>query len=403
MSDDSSDRNVFILGAGFSASAGAPLINDFLDVSRDIFDDPDSELDDYERTVFQTAFDFKKHVAQAREKFDIDLDDIEQLFGLVEMSHRLDTATENVRDAMVYLIAKTLQLAVARKKHRPYIRMTLDKAYENSNPTWAALVPQEASPGVFCPDVYQHFALLLSGRYDDPHKNKSRSNIAITFNYDLVLDDALRRIGVAPFYGLPNISADDQLDGPDAQSVSVLKLHGSTNWAICSACRQVHVLGTKWTTDAKAFRARACAKCKQGKLNLLLVPPSWDKSEYRETMRPVWKKAVDALKTAKRIVVIGYSMPGSDTFFKFLLTLGLAENHQLHKFVLVDLARSPSLSDVSQGGEIPHSIESRYRAILGKLFAKRRFMFFPNGFGGFLADGVGSIRRAEMICSLGLY
>jgi NAD-dependent SIR2 family protein deacetylase len=40
-----SDRNVFILGAGFSAEAGAPVIRNFLDVSRELFDDPDSGLE----------------------------------------------------------------------------------------------------------------------------------------------------------------------------------------------------------------------------------------------------------------------------------------------------------------------------------------------------------------------
>jgi hypothetical protein len=50
---------------------------------------------------------------------------------------------------------------------------------------------------------------------------------------------------------------------------------------------------------------------------MLLVPPSRDKSEYSEIMRPVWKRAVDALETATHICVIGYSMPETDAFFKF--------------------------------------------------------------------------------------
>jgi hypothetical protein len=106
------DRNVFILGAGFSASAGAPVIKNFLDVSREIFDDPDSGIDSNEKALFQKVFEFKKRVAQSREKFQIDLDDIEQLFGLIEMSHRLER--KGVRDAMVYVIAKTLSAETVR-------------------------------------------------------------------------------------------------------------------------------------------------------------------------------------------------------------------------------------------------------------------------------------------------
>jgi hypothetical protein len=75
------DHNVFILGAGFSKDAGAPLIHDFLDRAREFFDDPDSDLDSLEREQFDRVFKFKREVAKAREKFQIDLDNIEQLLA----------------------------------------------------------------------------------------------------------------------------------------------------------------------------------------------------------------------------------------------------------------------------------------------------------------------------------
>ena len=122
MTNEITDRNVFILGAGFSADAGAPVVRDFLDVSRELFDDPNSGLDREERKLFQEVFDFKKKVAQAREKFEIDLDNIEELFGLVEMSQRLRPEVAHTRDATVYLIAKTLQLSTAKPRPGAWIR-----------------------------------------------------------------------------------------------------------------------------------------------------------------------------------------------------------------------------------------------------------------------------------------
>jgi NAD-dependent SIR2 family protein deacetylase len=391
-----SDRNVFILGAGFSASAGAPVINDFLDVSREIFDNPDSALDDAEKELFRQVFEFKKRVAQAREKFRIDLDNIEPLFGLIEMSHGLEKR-KDARDAMVYVIAKTLQLAIAKNQQRQSVRVSLAPGFENTRPAWAESVPRE-NANVVCPDIYTHFGLLLSGKYDAP--NKSRSNVVITFNYDLILDDALCRIGVEPIYGLP----DCDVDGipPQEGGVSVLKLHGSTNWAICPRCRKVHIAGVKFTGDPAAFRARPCARCHKPGLHLLLVPPSWDKSEYRVTMRPVWKQAVDALKTANRICVIGYSMPETDTFFKFLLTLGLAENHQLYRFVLVDKLDIRLAGDLSSEPEPTINIEARYKDMFETLFVKRRFEFSGDGFAGFLPNLGSAMGRAETIRAHGL-
>lgn len=397
-----SNQNVFILGAGFSRGAGAPLIRDFLDVSREIFDDPNSELDAEERSQFRRVFEFKRQVAQAREKFRIDLDNVEQLFGLVEMSHRLESAPATTRDATVYLIAKTLQLAVAREKNRDWIRFSVNRDFLKVDRRFAGFVePEPGGTDIYHSDLYRHFALLLSGKYDDPQKSASRSSIVISFNYDLVLDHALKQVGAGPSYGLPNA----ELDEPDAATqgspaVLLLKLHGSTNWAICQNCEKVYVLGSKVTENPAAFRAKACGSCGKGKLRLLLVPPSWDKSEYSEPMQPVWKKAVDALRSANRICVIGYSMPETDTFFKFLLTLGLADNHQLYKFILVDLVRN----ELQSGGRISAKkkstvpIDVRYREMLEDIFVERRFVFYPDGLEGFLRGGACmELGRGELI------
>jgi len=46
-------RNAFILGAGASADAGAPLVSDFLDVARSLFQDPRSDLAPLQRERFK--------------------------------------------------------------------------------------------------------------------------------------------------------------------------------------------------------------------------------------------------------------------------------------------------------------------------------------------------------------
>jgi hypothetical protein len=70
-------------------------------------------MDDRERERFSRVFNFKRTMGQAREKFTIDLDDIEKLFRLVEISERLGEDVGETREDIVYLIAKTLQLAIS--------------------------------------------------------------------------------------------------------------------------------------------------------------------------------------------------------------------------------------------------------------------------------------------------
>ncbi len=377
---------MFILGAGFSRDAGAPLIHDFLDRSREFFDNPDSALDEHERQQFEQVFRFKREVAKAREKFRIDLDNIEQLFGLVEMSHRLGSVESATRDATVYLIAKTLQLALSDTSKRPSVRFSLKPGYAAQADSFLKYVRSDTG-GVdsFETDIYTHFALYLCGKYDDQHKSESKSNTVITFNYDLVLDDALHRVEAYPGYELQGAAYQEA--GGHYPVVPLLKLHGSTNWAICE-CNKIQVLGKKATADPSAFRSMRCSSCQRVGLRLLLVPPSWDKSEYSRIMQPVWRKAVDAIKTATRICVIGYSMPETDAFFKFLLALGLAENDHLYKLIVVDWLLSPA----------ENNIESRWRDMLEGVFVNRRFVFHSQGTAQFMQGPLTYfLRRAEQI------
>jgi NAD-dependent SIR2 family protein deacetylase len=383
LDNELSNRNVFILGAGFSAAAGAPVVRDFLDCARQFYDDPSSGLDGHEREHFRKVFEFKRTVAQAREKINIDLDDIEQLFGLVEMSQRLGDVDSDTRYSTVYLIAKTLELATRRKRGQVVFpaaglggsALQLRDTVTHSNPS--------VGP-TFSSDIYSFFANLIRGELDDPDKRKSRRDTVITFNYDLILDHALSRTGGLPSYHLPpSLLADPP--GEQVNSVSVLKLHGSTNWGICVNCmKSIVVLDEKVTASPAEFRSLTCRKCQKVRYQPLLVPPSWDKSEYRDIMQPVWARAVNELRAATRIIVIGYSMPETDAFFKYLITLGLAGNHQLYKFILVDISAE---------------VATKFENLLVPIFRHRRFKFFGSGFPQFLhqMDLGRDLGRAEAI------
>ncbi len=358
------NRNVFILGAGFSARAGAPLIRDFLDHSRELYQDPLSDLTDEERNRFNEVFEFKRRMGQCREKIEIDLDNIEQLFGLVDVSDRLGTTSPTARSSIVYLIAKTIQSAIANQKYYNAVGFTLAQNADIASLPKDWVRPNEG-PRRCTADMYQIFAALLAGMLDSPVRRKARRNAVISFNYDLVLDCALRELGVEPFYGLSGESEDGT-----HPSVPVLKLHGSLNWAICQKCSSVAVVPAEATLGPAKIISKACPKC-SSPYQPLLVPPSWDKTGYREVMQPVWKRAVEELNNASRICVIGYSMPETDAFFKYLLTLGLAENHQLHRLIAVD---------------INQAVDEKYCQLLEGLFRERRYTFFGQGFEMFLAS-----------------
>ncbi len=127
----------------------------------------------------------------------------------------------------------------------------------------------------------------------------------------------------------------------------------------------------------------SCDSC--GKpMQPLLVPPSWDKSEYRKIILPIWKSAVAELQAATRICIIGYSMPESDAFFQYLITLALAANHQLERLIVVDKGEQA---------------KAKWDRLLEPIFKKRRFSYHPEEFLGFLmrSGSHGSLGRGEML------
>jgi hypothetical protein len=71
-------------------------------------------------------------------------------------------------------------------------------------------------------------------------------------------------------------------------------------------------------------------------------------------------------------------MPEADAFFKFLLTLGLAENDRLYKLIVVDLL----LNQFSTG---ERNIEMRWKEMLESVFVGRRFEFFSSGVASFMS------------------
>jgi NAD-dependent SIR2 family protein deacetylase len=405
MQDSYTDRNVYILGAGFSADANAPLLYNFLDKSRELLDDPGSGLDANERSEFRTVFEFRRRMAQAREKVKMDLDNIEQLFGLVEMEQRLGLGDSDARSATVYLIAKTLELMIARGQPRqeilfsanPRVQGSIEMLRNLNLPLQTQYDPAKSSLG-----IYDFFAMLIGGRFDARDKRAHRKDVVITFNYDLVLDHALMRANIPISYHLPpqhvSMPAANNKEG-----LALLKLHGSTNWAVCGKCKQrISISFDKMTSSPGIFKSLECIECQKQAFQPMLVPPSWDKTEYQSLMRPVWNQAVSELQKATRICIIGYSLPESDAYFKYLLTLGLAENHGLYKFIVVDLASRPSPFSAEESQEsprLPKTLQQRYEELLEDVFQERRFAFHNEGLWQWVQGGtiLQELGRGEMI------
>ena len=181
----------------------------------------------------------------------------------------------------------------------------------------------------------------------------------ISFNYDCVADRALQERGSGKWnarygYALPLGPGGRRLVGhdrwqPDSpatreNSIHHLKLHGSLHFRLD---------GTTITLKQRPYTVQ------HGKLKFEIIPPLWDKRYDEGFFSELWKGAAEALGRAKRLVVVGYSLPPTDLHATALFRTAL-KREGLRSLVVVN----PSSEDRRQiRGVIRNAISGTTRVV----------------------------------------
>jgi hypothetical protein len=315
-------KNVFILGAGFSASARAPLMHDFLPRARDLRDDRTSPLSDNDRLVFGRVIEYRYGLNKALAKILEDLDNIEKLFSFLEMEVQLMSTSQQLRDDMKYLIGRTLEVTT-----------------DGDLPTGTYGLHVAGKAQQMTGTSYGLFTQISSG-YWNPQKIERNLAIdsIITFNYDLVLERELEKRRIRPAYHCgQNADYYPRAFADPAIQMNVLKLHGSINWAVCKECKRLHFMPYQDYRLSALMNYSCTQHCNRTNcLEVLIVPPTWNKGTEEPFIKSVWTQALKELMSAGRIFIIGYSFPETDQFFKFMLGLALAHNNDLVEVYIVN-------------------------------------------------------------------
>jgi hypothetical protein len=184
-----------------------------------------------------------------------------------------------------------------------------------------------------------------------------RKDTVITYNYDLLIDDALWKVDKASSddYGVAFNCSVDGSPGPVVREayvpepktlviepgVPVLKLHGSLNWL---ALEHAKLLGCDpevfylpgavnvpvgpdfWWTGFGHLRPVDGGNdiSQSGRLRPMIVPPTFDKDALRRSpMEKLWPKAKVAIENSDRIVIFGLSLREADYQTRWLLRTSL--------------------------------------------------------------------------------
>ena len=337
-------KTVFILGAGASKQAGVPLMREFLDVARDLrrVGRVGVHAADFER-VFQALSDLQ--VVQSKARFD--LVNIETIFSAFEFARVIQSFCGYNND----------QIAALANAAKNVIAHTIEETLR---------FPLGAD-GPIAPRPYAKFANLVKAL------TKSASPVhrpaIITFNYDFALDFVFRDVQID--FGLGE-------QGDSRSLISLLKLHGSVNWARCAVCGEIRQVRFQDFVKDRGVIDRIDVFRFGHSLNLqshchtrvdpqpVIVPPSWNKTAHHEQLSHVWSAVARELAAADNIIIIGYSLPDTDMFFRQLYALGTVGPRLLERVWVFD----PDESGI---------VRRRFEELLGR-GAEQRFRFFQETF-----------------------
>jgi hypothetical protein len=319
---------VFIMGAGFSAEAGCPVMSNFLDKSRKIF--RRSERNEFIERSLPDFYNVEKSIGELNSmqaKAYLDLENIETLFGALEFGSMINKfgskskeEIDALRDSLIKVIVTTIEYS---------------SKYQIILPSYK---------------IYPLPAYIKFFEYLSNYQSACDFSF-ITFNYDLIIDVGLESHSMRYNYSL---------DQSNFSEIPLLKLHGSLNWYSEWERIRVQALPDKKYIDL--LLAERIKKEEDDGLVInripnekiyydylpigseiiksykvpLIVPPTLNKFKYQEQLKNIWAKAASVLSEAELVFIIGYSMPETDVFFKYLYSLGIDSPNYFNKLIVIN-------------------------------------------------------------------
>jgi hypothetical protein len=290
------ERITYLLGAGFSAPLGLPVMSNFIEKSKDLYFDNTEKYQHFEKVL-----DTIRDLSHIKNYCNVDLTNIEEILSILEMHNYVanissqnkekQTAQEDFKKYLIDVINGFTNIG------------NYQTQYVNENMI-DSLFGTTREHVLYAAFISQLFNFKYTKIGDDEKKyglSRIPSDIKysiITLNYDLVLETILERLGKC--FVCPKEFIFEKYEYNSTwENPHLIKLHG-------------------------------CA----GSGNI--IPPTWAKgTNNNREIRKVWNNGYQVLRDSTQIRIIGYSLPISDAYIKYLLKAALMENKRLKKIDVI--------------------------------------------------------------------
>lgn len=178
----------------------------------------------------------------------------------------------------------------------------------------------------------------------------------------------------------------------DQEALLLLKLHGSVNWYSDESQQQIEVDGRlvplaseQSTAIIRETQEPAYWRLKEPRADdvfssqrPVILPPTVLKPHSSPAVNQQWNLAVNAIAEADHIWFIGYSFPPTDSYMKYVLAAGLAQNARVRQIAIIDPSREvcfgratrvfadPRFADIMQAFPFPWQKLNPERTLAGE-------------------------------------
>jgi len=291
------DKIVYLLGAGFPAPLGLPLMNNFLEKSKDLY-----SINREKYPNFEPIYKLIRNLAYLKNFINSDLFNIEEILSILEMGFFVKDNKKELEEYKKFL--KDVIIG-----YTPKINIT-NQNFNVGN--WERFVFGKDRIimlyGFFIINLFQikiikdRGVALVNGRCPSKIEfieNKSIKYDIITLNYDRVIENYVDFINkeYTDVNGV-HIEFDNDLKNQNVNVLKYAKLHGCVS------------------TD--------------------IILPTWNKKESQNIIR-TWTLAHKLIREANEIRIIGYSLPVSDNYIRYLFASALKDSEHLKKIDVITL------------------------------------------------------------------
>lgn len=182
------ERVVYVIGAGFSAPLGIPVMSNFLPVARDLHFSGKPEFKD-----FAKVFTRIRALAQTKTYFRVDLENIEEVLSILDMDNRFGGKDEKDQIDLVAMIKSVIRATSPMLNREPNDSddvFHIEKASYFSNTTNKSIVHGRFVLGLFKKIITQTSRQILGFGASQNQRHYS----VVTLNNDRVLENYVAQV-----------------------------------------------------------------------------------------------------------------------------------------------------------------------------------------------------------------